>query len=167
MMGVNREMVHDDVQRTLQTVSPMFRSWRIQELPSTESCPTEGWSRINVRPIDHGGAKLDYLCPHCANQWMSDRHCFILFKLNRRKQQLKIGIFGQQCLRCQSPYYVKPIHNPMGLHDTIAHFLERMNNQRTIIGNGSRAYRGRHTEVEVNRACEACSVDLCRSSIQE
>ncbi|CAF0850735.1 unnamed protein product [Rotaria sordida] len=76
-------------------------------------------------------------------------------------------IYGQQCLKCHSQVFVKPSYNEAQLRDAIDYVIDKMTNGRIIIGNENGRSRGRHSEAEVNQACEACHFSLCQNSISD
>ncbi|CAF1031222.1 unnamed protein product [Didymodactylos carnosus] len=142
-----------------------YNTWRIQELPLNETVPTDGWSRINVRPVDYVSYKLPYKCSHCSNSWSSNRHAYMLFKFNRQRRQIKMRVYRQQCLECHSQDFVKPSCNELQLREAINYVIDRMTNGHVIIGNDNGGRGRKHTEAEVNQACEACHFDICKNPI--
>jgi hypothetical protein len=164
---MNPEVCFDDVQRIFNNSRHAYNAWRTQELPLNEVAATEGWSRINVRPIDYTHDKLQYKCPRCSNSWTSDRHAYLLFKVNRQRHQIKIRAFGQQCLRCHSQTFVKPCYNEAQLRDAIDYVIEKISNGRIIIGSGSGRAGSTYTAAQIDQACEACHFDICQNPIND
>lgn len=164
---MSREICFDDVQRIFNNFRHMYHTWRTQELPLHEAVATEGWSRINVRPIDYTHYKLQYKCSRCSNSWTSNRHAYLLFKVNRQRHQIKIRAYGQQCLQCHSDTFVKPCYNEAQLRDAIDYVIEKMTNGRLIIGSGNGHGRSTYSEAQIDQACEACHFELCKNPINE
>ena len=164
---MNREVCFDDVQRIFNNSPNNFNTWRTQELPLNEAGASEGWSRINVRPIDYSPYKLQYICSRCSNSWSSNRHAYLLFKVNRQRHQIKIRAYGQQCLRCHSQTFVKPCYNEAQLRDAIDYAVEKMTSGRLVIGNANGRTGSAYSETQIDQACEACHFDLCKSPIND
>ena len=165
---MDREICYDDVQRTFRSFTHVYDTWRVQQLPANESIPTDGWSRINVRPVDYATYKLQYICARCSNTWTSNRHTYILFKFNRLRRQIKMRVYGQQCLSCHSTFFIKPCYNEAQLRDAIDYIIDKMTNRHIVIGNGgNRRSTGQYSEAKLNQACEACRFDLCQNSLTD
>jgi hypothetical protein len=112
-------------------------------------------------------SKTKFECRKCKNRWTS-LFAMVVFQFKLRRNihgEVKIHLIGQQCKKCSSDVFEKPVWSDKQISVAIARLRQRVNETYYGAEKQQHAKKGRrHNMRGPHRPdlCEACSLGICK-----